>query len=75
MSGGGHEKGGLLMDFGRDFMWGVATSSYQIEGAVRVGGRGDSVWDAFCRREGAIFEGHTGEVACDHYSRMRDDVE
>lgn len=53
---------------------GVATSSYQIEGAVDVDGRGPSIWDTFCRVPGAIEDGTDGSVACDHYHRMPADV-
>jgi beta-glucosidase len=60
--------------FPRDFAWGVATAAYQIEGAAAEDGRGSSVWDVFSRQPGATFEGHTGEVACDHYHRYREDV-
>jgi beta-glucosidase len=60
--------------FPSDFAWGVATSAYQIEGAVTEGGRGESVWDVFCRKPGAIRDGHTGDVAADHYHRWRTDV-
>jgi beta-glucosidase len=56
------------------FAWGVATAAYQIEGAVAEDGRGDSVWDTFCRRPGAIRDGHTGDIADDHYHRWREDV-
>jgi beta-glucosidase len=45
---------------------GAATASYQIEGAVRDGGRGESIWDTFCRVPGAVRNGDTGDVACDH---------
>lgn len=61
--------------FSEDFLWGVASSAYQIEGAVAAEGRGRSVWDAFCERPGVVREGHTGERACDHYSRWPADVE
>jgi len=57
-----------------DFVWGAATAAYQVEGAAYEDGRKDSTWDVFCRRPGAVFEGHTGEVACDHYHRYREDV-
>lgn len=57
-----------------DFLWGAATASYQVEGAAREDGRGPSIWDVFCTRPGAVFEGHTGDVACDHYHRYREDV-
>jgi beta-glucosidase len=64
----------LARRFPRDFVWGVATSAYQIEGAVHEDGRGDSIWDEFCRRPGAVRNGDSGESACDHYHRFRDDV-
>jgi beta-glucosidase len=57
------------------FTWGVATSSYQIEGAVAEDGRGESVWDVFCRQPGAVRDGETGEVADDHYHRWAADVD
>ncbi|WP_405095941.1 GH1 family beta-glucosidase [Micromonospora sp. NBC_01412] len=56
------------------FRWGVATSSYQIEGAVAEDGRTPSIWDTFCRVPGAVAGGDTGDVACDHYHRMPQDV-
>jgi beta-glucosidase len=56
------------------FLWGAATSSYQIEGATHEDGRGLSIWDQFSATPGAVFEGHTGDVAADHYHRMPDDV-
>jgi len=61
--------------FPAGFAWGVATAAYQIEGAVAEDGRGDSVWDTFCRQPGAIRDGHTGDVAADHYHRWPEDVE
>ena len=61
--------------FPSDFLWGVATSAYQIEGAVAEDGRGESIWDTFCRIPGAIADGSSGEPACDHYHRYRQDVE
>ena len=65
---------GAESPFPRDFTWGVATAAYQIEGAASADGRGPSIWDVFSRQPGATFEGHTGEVACDHYHRYREDV-
>ncbi|MCP2163478.1 GH1 family beta-glucosidase [Goodfellowiella coeruleoviolacea] len=56
------------------FDWGVATSAYQIEGAVTEDGRGPSIWDTYCRLPGAVDGGDTGDVACDHYHRMPEDV-
>src|SRR3954471_13660196 len=60
--------------FPKDFTWGVATASYQVEGAANEDGRGPSVWDTFCKKKGTVFGGDTGEVACDHYHRFKDDV-
>ncbi|MFC3891007.1 GH1 family beta-glucosidase [Lentzea rhizosphaerae] len=57
-----------------DFFWGVATSAYQIEGAHDEDGRTLSIWDMFSRRPGAVANGENGDVACDHYHRMPDDV-
>src|ERR1043165_5432220 len=68
----GDAKGGS--PFPKDFAWGVATASYQVEGAANEDGRGPSVWDTFCKKKGAVFEGDTGETACDHYHRYKDDV-
>ncbi|MFR9777533.1 GH1 family beta-glucosidase [Micromonospora sp. MS34] len=56
------------------FRWGVATSSYQIEGAVAEDGRTPSIWDTYCGVPGAVANGDTGDVACDHYHRMPQDV-
>ena len=56
------------------FVFGVATSSYQIEGGVTAGGRGPSIWDTFCRTPGKVQGGDTGDVACDHYHRVDEDV-
>ena len=57
-----------------DFVWGVSTSSFQIEGAARTDGRGDSIWDAYCRQQGRVKNGDTGDIACDHYHRYPEDV-
>jgi len=62
------------MPFPSDFLWGAATAAYQIEGAAKADGRGDSVWDMVCRRPGFVKRGDTGDVACDHYNRWREDV-
>jgi beta-glucosidase len=55
-------------------VWGAATASYQVEGAVHEGGRGESIWDRFSHTPGRVVGGDTGDVACDHYHRFRDDV-
>ncbi|MEE8330942.1 MAG: GH1 family beta-glucosidase [Acidimicrobiia bacterium] len=62
------------MDFAPDFAWGVASSAYQIEGAAAADGRGPSIWDRFAHTPGKIARGETGDVACDHYNRYRQDV-
>jgi len=63
------------MNFPKSFTWGVATASYQIEGAAREDGKGLSVWDTFCRKEGNIWSGQSGDIACDHYHRYAKDIE
>src|ERR1022692_4063011 len=65
---------GRLM-FPGDFAWGVATASYQIEGAVNEDGRAASIWDTFSHTPGTIENGDTGDDACDHYHRYLEDVE
>ncbi len=65
----------LRYTFPEDFIWGVATASYQIEGAWNADGRGESIWDRFCRTPGKVKQGATGDIACDHYRRWREDVE
>ena len=62
------------MAFSKDFVWGAATSAYQIEGAVKEDGKGAHIWDVYTGEAGHIFEGHRGEVACDHYHRYCQDV-
>lgn len=60
--------------FGPDFIWGVSTASYQIEGGVDEGGRGPTSWDTFCALPGKIRNGDTGAVACDHFHRYPEDI-
>jgi len=61
--------------FPADFVWGASTSSYQIEGAVDDDGRGKSIWDVFSHTPGRVKNGDTGDIACDHYHRWRDDID
>lgn len=60
--------------FPKDFLWGAATSAYQIEGATEVDGRKPSVWDTFSATPGRVLKGHTGSIACDHYHRYPEDI-
>jgi len=64
-----------MAQFPENFIWGVATASYQIEGAVNEDGRGESIWDRFSATPGKVLNGDTGQVACDHYHRYREDVQ
>jgi beta-glucosidase len=63
-----------MTDFPRQFLWGTATSAYQIEGSPTADGAGPSIWHRFAHTPGLIRDGATGDVACDHYRRYRDDV-
>ena len=60
--------------FPENFLWGSATSSFQIEGSTKEGGRSESIWDRFCKQPGAIADNSNGDVACDHYHRYKEDV-
>lgn len=60
-------------DFGDDFIWGVATAAYQIEGAHDVDGKGLSIWDEFVKKPGKIYKNQHAQVACDYYNRYADD--
>jgi beta-galactosidase len=68
-----HTPGGAVA-FPRGFVWGAATAAYQVEGAAGDDGRGPSIWDTFAHTPGKVADGHTGDVACDHYRRYADDV-
>ena len=68
----GASKGGA--PFPKDFAWGVATAAYQVEGAAAEDGKGPSVWDVFSKKKGAIFDGNTADVACDHYHLYKQDI-
>jgi beta-glucosidase len=63
------------MSFPVEFVWGAATAAYQIEGATEADGRGESIWDRFCHTPGNVANGDTGDRACDHYHRWREDID
>ena len=65
----------LAARFPRDFAWGASTAAYQVEGSVGVDGRGPSIWDTFSHTPGRVLHGDTGDIACDHYRRWRDDLD
>src|ERR1700753_2167433 len=60
--------------FPKDFLWGAATASYQVEGAWNEDGKGESIWDRFSHTVGKVKGGDTGDVACDSYHRYKDDI-
>ena len=61
--------------FPNGFLWGAATSAYQIEGAAHEDGRGESIWDRFAKTSGLVKDGSNGDVACDHYHRWSEDID
>lgn len=63
-----------MANFPKDFLFGTATSSYQIEGAANEDGRTPSIWDTFSKTEGKTYNGDTGDIACDHYHRYKEDI-
>ena len=65
---------GRLTEFPKGFVWGAAAASYQIEGAPAADGKGPSIWDMFCKKPSAIWKDQSGDVACDHYHRWKEDV-
>src|SRR5512139_4260608 len=62
------------LKFPSNFLWGTATASYQVEGAWNEDGKGESIWDRFCRAPGHVERGESGDIACDHYHRYSDDI-
>jgi len=64
-----------MLAFPEGFLWGTATSAYQVEGSTRADGRGESIWDRFTAEPGRIDDGSSGEPACDHYRRWREDIQ
>jgi len=69
------KKVSIVTSFSKDFKWGAATSSYQIEGAAHTDGRGASIWDTFCATPGKVRNMENGDVACDHYHRYPEDIQ
>jgi beta-glucosidase len=64
----------INLRFPEDFVWGAAASAYQIEGAYNEDGRGESIWDHFCHAPGNVVGNDSGDVACDHYHRLQEDI-
>ncbi len=64
----------MTMRFPKDFLWGAATASYQVEGGASEDGRGESIWDHFSKTPGKVLNGATGDVACDHFHRYPEDM-
>src|SRR4030095_16470697 len=62
------------IEFPEKFLWGAATSAYQVEGSPLADGAGPSIWQRFSHTPNLVQDGDTGDVACDHYRRYRDDV-
>lgn len=65
---------GNQREFPQNFVWGAATAAYQVEGGAFEDGKGLHIWDVFCREKGRVAGGDTGDVACDHYHRFKEDV-
>ncbi len=64
-----------MKKFPKDFIWGAATAAYQIEGGSYEDGKGLSIWDTFCKTQGKVFQQHTGDVTCDSYHKLDEDLE
>ena len=67
-----HDEG---LSFPNHFLLGAATAAYQVEGAAHEDGRAPSIWDTFCRIPGKVRHGDTGDIACDHYHRLDEDLD
>lgn len=65
----------LASRFPGDFTFGVATAAFQIEGASKADGRKPSIWDAFCNMPGRVYNRDNGDIACDHYNRLEQDLD
>ena len=64
----------MLSRFPEDFLFGSASAAYQVEGAYRVDGKGESIWDQWTKIEGKTYMGTNGDVAADHYHRYKEDI-
>jgi beta-galactosidase len=67
-------SGGRRVAFNKAFVWGAATSSYQVEGGVREDGKGQNIWDVFTKERGRIYNSQNGDTACDHFHKFREDI-
>lgn len=65
----------MARSFPPGFIFGASTAAFQIEGAAHADGKGESMWDAFCRTPGKVSNGDTGDIACDHYHRFEEDLD
>ena len=64
-----------INDFGNDFIWGVSTAAYQIEGAHAIHDKGESIWDRFVSQKGKVYQEHHGKIACDFYHNYKSDIQ
>src|SRR5687768_5797150 len=71
----GHDFAVESLPLPKEFQWGTATAAYQVEGAAAQDGKGESIWDNFTHREPSRTNGQNGDIACDHYNRVDEDID